>query len=162
MWTKSLYQFSEIVRLRCCPFYLIMRWSRSLARSFVMSRFRNFDSMSGKFCVCKLIASTYAGQIGAVYTQIITKPVSSSSKLSIVYFTVKSLRFFFAGLMTELRLRVRPFNGQLATLLFLLRGSHSQHAQAAEEVLLIRLSRTQRPLSLRPLNFKFYSKPFPL
>ena len=134
MWTKSLYQFSEIVseivRLRCCPFYLIMRWSRSLARSFVMSRLRNFDSMSGKFCVCKLIASTYAGQIGAVYTQIITKPVSSSSKLSIVYFTVKSLRFFFAGLMTELR--VRPFNGQLATLLFLLRGSHSQHTQAAE------------------------------
>ena len=44
-------------------------------------RLRNFGSRFGEFCVCKFNASAYAGQIGAIHTLILTKPVTSSSKL---------------------------------------------------------------------------------
>ena len=54
----------------CIP---VMRWC--------IIRLQNFGNRSSEFWVCKLIMSTYAAQIGAMHTQIITKPVTSPSKL---------------------------------------------------------------------------------
>ena len=52
------------------------------AAHLVFTRLRNFVNRCGEFCVCKLIVSTNAGQIGTIQTRIITKPVTSPSKLS--------------------------------------------------------------------------------
>ena len=48
----------------------------------IMTRLGDLGVISGEFCVLKLIASTYIGQIGASDTQIITKPVTSPSTLT--------------------------------------------------------------------------------
>ena len=47
-----------------------------------LARLRNVVVISGSFCFYKVNASTFAGEIGAIHTQIITKPVTSPSKLS--------------------------------------------------------------------------------
>ena len=49
----------------------------------MMARLRNVDDRSDSFCVCKLIASTYAGESGTINTWNLTftKPATSSSKL---------------------------------------------------------------------------------
>ena len=36
-------------------------------------------------CVCNLIVSTYTGEIGAIHTQIFTKPATNPSSLSYAY-----------------------------------------------------------------------------
>ena len=46
------------------------------------TRLRHFGNRSGEFWVYKLIASTYVVRIGAMHSQIITKPVTSPSKHS--------------------------------------------------------------------------------
>ena len=61
--------------------------NKVFCKSSVVSRLQNLDDRSGEFCVCKLIVFTCEGQIGAIHTQIITKPVVSPSTLS--YLLVK-------------------------------------------------------------------------
>ena len=48
-----------------------------------VSKLRNFCVMVGEFFICKLIASTYAGLFAAMNAQIITKAVTSLSKLTL-------------------------------------------------------------------------------
>ena len=43
---------------------------------------RSFGYRSGEFSVCQLFASTDTGQIRAIHTHMITKPVTSPSKLT--------------------------------------------------------------------------------
>ena len=51
--------------------------NKVFCKSSVVSRLQNLDDRSGEFCVCKLIVFTCEGQIGAIHTQIITKPVAN-------------------------------------------------------------------------------------
>ena len=54
---------------------------RSL-KEWMITRLRGLAVKSGEFCVCKLIEFTYLGQIGAIHTQVITKPGISPSMLT--------------------------------------------------------------------------------
>ena len=64
--------------IRC---FRISAWNnKRLSPWLCSSRFRNFCFRSGELCVCQLIVSTKAGQIGANLTQVITKPDTSPSK----------------------------------------------------------------------------------
>ena len=56
-------------------------FGRTLGRRITV-RLRNIGNSSGEFCVGKLIASNYAGQISAIHTWRITKPVTCFSKLN--------------------------------------------------------------------------------
>ena len=72
--------------------FIVLFWtffsSFQSGQPIFMSRLQDFGVRSGELFVCKLIASTYRGQLGAIRTQIITKPATSSSILNYVCLVV--------------------------------------------------------------------------
>ena len=54
---------------------------KRINKSICIARLRDLGDRSGKFCVCKLIVSTYAGHIGAIHRYILAEPATSPSKL---------------------------------------------------------------------------------
>ena len=89
--------------------------------SYDMIRPRDLGVRAGEFCVCKVILTTYIRQVGAIYTQTITKPATrppASPRLTAWYLnmtdqlTAKSEQAWFLHVHVRHPLGCTPSSGE--------------------------------------------------